>query len=70
MLNIIRLEFNRYITLLQDLIVVFAERREQVPFSMATGNVELIHECFSKHLRMGTVRMKFNIETEEEGEQR
>ena len=34
---------------------------------MAIGNVELMHECFPKHLRMGTVRMKYDKETEEEG---
>ena len=31
-------------------------RREQVPFSMAIGNGELMHECFPKHPRMGTAR--------------
>ena len=31
-------------------------RREQVPFSMAIGNVELMRECFPKHPRMGTAR--------------
>ena len=31
-------------------------RREQVPFSMAIGNWELMHECFPKHPRMGTAR--------------
>ena len=31
-------------------------RREQVPFSMAIGNGELMHECFPKHSRMGTAR--------------
>ena len=31
---------------------------KQVPFSMAILNVELMHECFPKHLRMGTARMK------------
>ena len=31
-------------------------RREQVPLSMAIGNGELMHECFPKHLRMGTAR--------------
>ena len=31
-------------------------RREQVPFSMAIGNRELMHECFPKHPRMGTAR--------------
>ena len=25
---------------------------------MATGNGELMHECFPKHSRMGTARMK------------
>ena len=31
-------------------------RREQVQFSMAIGNGELMHECFHKHPRMGTAR--------------
>ena len=31
-------------------------RREQVPFSMAIGNGELMHECFPKHPRIGTAR--------------
>ena len=33
-------------------------RREQVPFSMAIENGELMHECFPKHLHMGTARLK------------
>ena len=33
-------------------------RREQVPFSKAIENGELMHECFPKHLRMGTERLK------------
>ena len=45
-------------TLLSDRIAVFAERREHVPLSMAIGNVEFMNEYFSKHLRMGTARMK------------
>ena len=32
-------------------------RREQVPFSMAIENVEVVHECFPKHLGMGTARL-------------
>ena len=32
--------------------------KKQVSFRMATVNVELIHECFPKHLRMGIARMK------------
>ena len=30
---------------------------EEVPFSMALRN-ELMHECFPKHTRLGTARMK------------
>ena len=37
---------------------------------MATGNVELMHEGFPKHLRMGTARMKYDVETEEEDKRR
>ena len=32
--------------------------KEQVPFSMAMGNGELMQECFPKHSRMGTARTK------------
>ena len=31
---------------------------EEVPFSMAIGNGELMHDCFPKHSRMGTARLK------------
>ena len=34
------------------------KRKEEVPFSMAIGNGELMHKCFPKHSRMGTARMK------------
>ena len=34
---------------------------------MAIGNGELMHECFPKHSRMGTARMKYDNGTEEEG---
>ena len=53
--------------MLPDLITVFDERREEVALRMAIGNVELVHECFSKHWRMGTAIMK-DIVTEKEGE--
>ena len=33
-------------------------QNKKVPFSMAIGNGELVHECFPKHMRMGTARMK------------
>ena len=32
--------------------------KASIPLSMATGNGELMHECFSKHFAMGTIRMK------------
>ena len=36
----------------------FASRKTKVPFSMAIGHGELMHECFPKHLRIGTARTK------------
>ena len=37
---------------------------------MAIGNGELIHECFPKHSRMGTARMKQDNETHEDTQKR
>ena len=37
---------------------------------MAIGNGELMHECFPKHWRMGTARMKEDKETDEEDKNR
>ena len=37
---------------------------------MATEKLELMQECFPKHLRMGTARMKEDKETKEEGKQK
>ena len=37
---------------------------------MAIENGELMHECFPKHLRMGTARLKQDNETEEESRKR
>ena len=45
-------------------------RREQVKFSMAIGNEELMHECFPKHPRIGTARQKLDDETYEKGQKR
>ena len=42
------------------------ERNEEVPFSMAVGNWELMKECFTKHSRMGTARMKYDNGTDED----
>ena len=50
--------------MLPDLIAVFAERIEQVPFSMAIGNMELMHKYFPKHLFASELSHK----TKEEGE--
>ena len=46
------------------------DRRKQVPISMAVENGELMQECFHKHLRMGTARMKEDKETEEEDKEK
>ena len=32
--------------------------KKEVSFSITIGNEKLTHECFPKHLRMGTARMK------------
>ena len=37
---------------------------------MAIGNGELMHECFPKHSRMGTARMKLDHETDEDTQKR
>ena len=37
---------------------------------MAIEKVELVQECFTKHLRMETIRMKEDKETEQEGMQK
>ena len=41
---------------------------KQVTFSLAMGNVKLMHECSPINFRMGTARMKEDNETEEVGE--
>ena len=48
---------------------VIAEGRGKVPLCMAR-NVELLHECFPKHLRMKIARLKSDKDTEEEGNKR
>ena len=53
-----------------NVYIVIEVRREQVPFSMAIENMELMHECSPKHLRMGTARLKEEKESEEEGKKR
>ena len=37
---------------------------------MAIGNGELMDECFPKHSRMGTARIKSNIETDDHNKKR
>ena len=37
---------------------------------MGVENGELMHECFPKHSRMGTARMKQDKETDNEGKKR
>ena len=44
--------------------------KKVVPFSMAIGNEEVTHECFTEHTRMGTASMKDDKETQEDGKKR
>ena len=37
---------------------------------MAIGNGELMHECFPKHSRSGTAIIKYDNETDEDGQKR
>ena len=41
-------------------------RKKEASFSMAIGNEELMLECFPKHLRMGTAKMKEDREREDD----
>ena len=50
-------------------LVSLAPKRE-VPISRAIGNGEIMQECFPKHSRMGTARMKEDNETDEDGQKR
>ena len=45
-------------------------RKLPLPFNMPIGNGKLVHESFTKHLRMGTARMKYVKETDEDGKKR
>ena len=48
-------EFSLTALYIQNVFTVIVERREQVPFSMAVENGELMHECSPTHLCMGTI---------------
>ena len=41
-----------------DVNLLFHQDQKEVPFSKAIGNEKLMQECFPKHSRMGTARMK------------
>ena len=45
----------------------FLHQREnaEVPFNTTKRNEEPMHECFPKHSRLGTARMKYDKENEE-----
>ena len=46
------------------------KEKKEVPFSMAIGNGELMHECFPKHSPMETARMKEDNDTDEDFKKR
>ena len=39
--------------------------KKEAPFRMVVGIGELMQECFPKHSRIGTARIKYDKETEE-----
>ena len=51
-------------------VAVALSEKKEVQFSMAIGNVLLMHECFPIHVPMGTARIKEIKETDEEHEQK
>ena len=51
-------------------LVVALSEKKQVPFRMAIGNGELLHECFPKHSRMGSASILEDKETDEEGKKK
>ena len=49
-------------------VALSGKSKYSILFGMAIGNGELkTYEWFPKHLRMGTARMKYDKETNEEG---
>ena len=52
------LEFSLIAPHFQNAFTVIVARRDQVPFSMAIENGELMHECSPEHLRIGTAILK------------
>ena len=42
-------------------------KKNKYHFSKAIGNMELMHACFAKNSSMGTMRMKYDKETNDEG---
>ena len=68
------LDFNNYLIIRIGIIILvqfltgkesfgqckdyFTSQKMQEPFSMATGNVELMHECSPEHLCKGTASNK------------
>ena len=50
-IHLISLEFS-LTTLCFQILSQFSVRREQVSFIMAIGNLQLVHQCFLKHLSL------------------
>ena len=43
---------------LKNFSMLFQSEESKVPFRMAIGNIELMHECCPQCLHVGTTRMK------------
>ena len=60
------LDSNLVIICFQSFAFVITQRKNEVPFSMAIGNEELMHECCPQHLYMDK-RRRDNMERSREG---
>ena len=50
--------------------LLYQREKNELLFIMDTGIGDLMHECFDKYSRMGTARMKYDKESEDEGKKR
>ena len=64
------LNYSKQTDSIKQLAVFNISKKNKAPFSIAIGNVELVHECFPEHSPMGTARMKQDKETDEGGKKR
>ena len=45
--------------------MIARDRRKEVPFTMAIENIKLMHDVTPEHFSIGTIKLKFDKDTEE-----